>query len=130
METSYEEMSTIQMSSGMIIFLVVLGIFMIACMWKIYAKAGQPGWAAIIPIYNLYILTKIIGKPGWWVIMFLLPILNIIFLIWSYNLLSKSFGYGVGFTLGLLFLGIIFWPILAFGGSKYVGPGGVASTTA
>ena len=103
----------------------IVGILMIVAMWKIYVKAGKPGWASIIPIYNIIIFLEIIGKPWWWLlIMFFVPIANLIFMIWAINLLSKSFGKGVGFTLGLLLLGPIFILILAFGGAKYVGPAG------
>jgi len=99
-------------------------IFLIAAEWKVYAKAGQPGWACIIPIYNIYILTKIAGKPGIWTLWCLIPVVNIVFVIWLYNILSKSFGHDEGFTVGLLLLGFIFWPILGFGKSKYLGPYG------
>jgi Family of unknown function (DUF5684) len=99
-------------------------VFIIAAMWKVYEKAGQPGWAAIIPIYNIYILTKIGGKPGWWVLMLIIPFVNIIFLVWIYNMVSKSFGKDEGFTVGLIILGFIFWPILGFGSAKYLGPYG------
>ena len=99
-------------------------IFLIAAEWKVYTKAAQPGWACIIPIYNIYILTKIAGKPGIWTLWCLIPIVNIVFIIWLYNMLSKSFGHDEGFTVGLLLLGFIFWPILGFGKSKYLGPYG------
>lgn len=99
-------------------------IFLIAAMWKVFEKAGQPGWAAIIPIYNIYIMTKIGGKPGWWVLMMFLPVINIIYAIWLYNMISKSFGKDEGFTVGLVLFGIIFWPILGFGAAKYLGPFG------
>ena len=99
-------------------------IFLIAAQWKVYAKTGQPGWACIIPIYNIYILTKIAGKPGIWTLWCLIPVVNIVFVIWLYNILSKSFGHDEGFTVGLLLLGFIFWPILGFGKSKYLGPYG------
>lgn len=109
-----------------IFFLVWLGfiVFFIAAMWKVFEKAEQPGWTAIVPIYNLYIMTKIGGKPGWWVIMFFLPIVNLIFLIWLYNMISKSFGKAEGFTVGLVILGFIFWPVLGFGSAQYQGPYG------
>jgi hypothetical protein len=97
---------------------------MIIAMWRIYEKAGQPGWAAIIPIYNILVLLKIIGKPGWWFLMFFIPIVNIIFMVWMYNLLSKSFGKSEGFTVGLIFLGFVFFPMLAFGTAEYIGPVG------
>jgi hypothetical protein len=107
-----------------IIFCLAIAVVVIAGMWKVFTKAGQPGWAAIIPIYNWYIMTKIGGKPGWWVFMFLIPIVNYIFLIWLYNMISKSFGKDEAFTVGLVLLGIVFWPILGFGGAKYQGPFG------
>ncbi|HEY2125340.1 MAG TPA: DUF5684 domain-containing protein, partial [Chthoniobacterales bacterium] len=76
---------------------IVVGLLIIISMWKIFAKAGQPGWAAIIPIYNYYILCKIVGRPGWWVLLLFLcaTIFGIILCID----LAKSFGQGVGFAL-------------------------------
>ena len=99
---------------------------MIVSMWKIYTKAGKPGWACIIPIYNIIVLLEIVGKPWWWLLLMCLPIVNIVFAIWMLNLLSKSYGHEVGFTLGLLFLSFIFIPILGLGESKYGGPAGAA----
>lgn len=107
-----------------IIFLVAFVIFIIAAMWKVFEKAGQPGWAAIIPIYNIYIMTKIGGKPGIWTLLCLIPIVNYVFMIWLTNMISKSFGKDEGFTAGMIFLGFIFWPILGFGSAKYLGPFG------
>jgi Family of unknown function (DUF5684) len=109
---------------GAIIFLLAFAIFIIAAMWKVFVKAGQPGWAAIIPIYNIYIMTKIAGKPGYWTLLCLIPFLNIVFSIWLHNMISKSFGKDEGFTVGLVILGFIFWPILGFGAAKYLGPFG------
>ncbi len=109
---------------GIIVYLLVIIFLVIVPMWKIYTKAGQPGWAVLIPIYNLLVLLKIVGKPGWWFLLYLIPIVNYVFLIWTINLLSKSFGKDVGFTLGLLFLGFIFYPILGYGKAQYVGPAG------
>ena len=103
---------------------LIFGIFLIAAQWKIYTKAGQPGWACIIPIYNFYILLKIVGKPWWWLLLMLIPFVNLIYAIWTVNMLSKSFGKDEGFTVGLLLLGIIFYPILGFGSAKYQGPFG------
>jgi hypothetical protein len=113
-----------EFSPGLIIVWLAFVVFIIAAMWKVFEKAGQPGWAAIIPIYNVYIMTKIGGKPGWWVILLLIPLVNLIFIIWIYNMVSKSFGKEEGFTIGLLLLGIVFWPILGFGSAKYLGPFG------
>ena len=108
----------------LIIVVLAVVVFLIAAMWKIFEKAGQEGWKAIIPIYNMYVLLKIVGKPGWWLLLFLIPIVNYVFIIWTYNMLSKSFGKEEGFTVGLVLLGIIFFPILGFGEAKYLGPYG------
>jgi len=110
--------------AGLLILYIAIIVLLIAAEWKIYTKAGKPGWAVIVPIYNIIVLLEIVGKPWWWIFLLLIPIVNIIFLIWMINLLSLSFGKGTGFTLGLLFLGIIFYPILGFGSAKYVGPAG------
>lgn len=112
------------MTSSIVIIELIVIIFLIICYWKIFTKAGKPGWAAIIPIYNVIVLLEIIGKPWWWLLLLLIPFVNIIFMIWMINLLSKSFGKGVGFTIGLIILSIIFVPILAFGAAKYAGPAG------
>ena len=112
---------------GLIFTLLAFVVFLVVCQWKIYTKAGQPGWACIIPIYNYYILLKIVGKPGWWLLLLLIPFVNIIFAIWVTNMLSKSFGKDEGFTVGLLLLGIVFYPILAFGSARYLGPYGDAA---
>ena len=108
----------------------VLLIVMIVAYWKIFTKAGEEGWKSIIPIYNIVILLKIVGRPWWWLLLMLIPFVNLIILIIVMNDLSKSFGHGLGFTLGLIFLSVIFYLILGFGGSKYVGPGGVAASPA
>jgi hypothetical protein len=105
-------------------FEIALIVLFIVAFWKVFEKAGQPGWAAIIPIYNAYILCKIGGKPGWWVILLCIPVVNVIFGIWLTNMISKSFGKDEGFTVGLVLLGFIFYPILAFGDAKYIGPFG------
>jgi Family of unknown function (DUF5684) len=104
------------------IFWLAFMILMIAACWKIFTKAGQPGWASIIPIYNWYILCKIVGRPGWWVILLLIPFINFIIGIILCIDLAKSFGKGVGFGIGLILLGVIFFPILGFGGAQYQGP--------
>lgn len=100
-------------------------IVYIVAQWKIYQKAGQPGWAAIIPIVNIYFLLKIVGKPGWWLlIIFFFPPVGFFLGIYMIHLLSKSFGKDILFTLGLLLLGVLFYPILGFGDAKYIGPAG------
>lgn len=102
-----------------IVLQVAVAIFYIVVMWKIYVKAGQPGWASIIPIYNVYIMLKIAGKPGWWLLLFFVPIANIIVGILVIISFAERFGKGVGFVLGLIFLSPIFYAILAFNSSEY-----------
>jgi hypothetical protein len=109
-------------ASGLI-GLVILVIAIVAY-WRIFTKAGEAGWKAIIPIYNTIVLLKIVGRPWWWLLLMLIPLVNIIVFIVVMNDLSKSFGHGMGFTLGLIFLSFIFYLILAFGSSQYRGPAG------
>lgn len=106
-------------------YLAIIALFIVSA-WKINTKAGKPGWACIIPIYSALITLEIIGKPWWWILLIIfLPGINLIWLIWMTNLLSKSFGKGTGFTLGLIFLSFIFYPILGLGDAKYIGPAGL-----
>jgi uncharacterized membrane protein YhaH (DUF805 family) len=106
----------------LIIVFLALIVFEIASMWKVFAKAGKPGWAAIIPFYNTYVLLNIVGRPGWWLILFFIPFVNIVMLIIVMLDLAKSFGKSGGFAVGLILLGIIFVPILGFGSAQYRGP--------
>lgn len=107
---------------GTILFFVAIWLVCIIGIWKVYTKAGKPGWAAIIPIYNIIVLLEIIGKPVWWFLLLLVPCVNIVFLVWMYNLLAKSFGKSEGFTVGLILLNPIFMLILGFGDAVYLGP--------
>ena len=130
-EYSYSAQGTAPSPFATIIALLITLVVIVA-MWKVFTKAGQPGWASIIPIYNLYIWCKIVGRPAWWIILMLIPFVNFIICIILCIDLAKSFGKGVGFGLGLAFLGIIFFPILGFGSAQYQGPstGGLAPRTA
>ena len=118
--------------SGVGLFLwLALVVLYIAGGWKVFEKAGEAGWKFIIPIYNLYILLKIVGRPGWWLILYFIPFVNIVILIIVWVDLSKSFGHGVGFAIGLIFLPYIFLLILGFGSDRYLGPaasGGASAT--
>jgi ABC-type sulfate transport system permease subunit len=107
----------------MTIIWLALAILMIVATWKVFIKAGWPGWAVLIPIYNTYVFLKIAGKPGWWLIWFFIPFLNFIFGIIATVAFSRSFGKGAGFVVGLILLPIVFMPILAFGEAQYVGAG-------
>ena len=97
-------------------------ILMVAALWKVFTKAGEPGWAAIVPILNTYFLCKITGRPGWWVILMFIPFVNLIIWIILCIDVAKSFGKGVGFGIGLIFLPFIFAVILGFGSAQYQGP--------
>jgi hypothetical protein len=101
---------------------VVLTVFMLVAWWIVYTRAGKPGWACIIPIYNIIVLLEIVGKPWWWIFLMLVPFVNIVIAVIMYHNLSLSFGKGVGFTVGLLLLPIVFLPILAFGDAIYQSP--------
>ena len=106
---------------------MIIGFILLAAFWKIFAKAGQPGWASIIPIYNVLVLLRIVGKPYWWLFLLIIPGVNIVSLIMLTHGLFKSFGKGAGFTFGLMVLSFVFYPILGFGGAPYLGPGGTES---
>jgi uncharacterized membrane protein YhaH (DUF805 family) len=112
-----------QKAPGPIFWIIYAAIVipMIAAMWKVFTKAGHPGWACLIPIYNLYIMCKIAGRPGWWVILMFIPLVNLIIIIILVIDIAKSFGKGVGFGIGLLLLPFIFYPILGFGSAQYQG---------
>ena len=101
---------------------MAVGLAMIVGIWKVFEKAGKPGWAAIIPIYNLYVLLQVAGKPGWWLVLCFIPLVNLI--IWIITLVAPAakFGKGAGFVIGLIFLPFIFYPILGFGDAEYFRP--------
>ncbi|MHC4953461.1 MAG: DUF5684 domain-containing protein [Planctomycetota bacterium] len=90
--------------------------------WKVFTKAGQPGWAIFIPIFNLYVLLCIAGRPWWWLLLFLIPIVNVV--LWVILLLdvAASFGQSALFGIGLFFLFPIFFMILGLGSAQYAGP--------
>ncbi len=101
---------------------LVIAVIAVVALWKMFTKAGEPGWAAIVPIYNLVVLLKIAGKPLWWIILLIIPFVNIVVGIIVAISLAKAFGKGVGFGVGLIVLPFIFYPILGFGSAAYVGP--------
>ena len=98
---------------------LALMLAVIAGFWKTFVKAGQPGWGVLIPIFNLYLLIKVAGRPGWWLLLMFVPIVNFVVSIIILIDVAKNFGKGVGFAMGLLFLGVIFYPILGFGDAQY-----------
>ena len=110
-------------AGGLLFFLIYFAviILMIAGMWKMFEKAGQQGWLAIIPILNIYILIKIAGREGWWIILFLIPCVNIVVALLVYLDVAKQFGKSAGYGIGLWLLGFIFFPLLGFGDDQYQG---------
>jgi len=106
---------------GTILYFVVI-VFFIYCMWRVFAKAGKPGWAAIIPFYNVIVELEIVGRPWYWLLLMLIPFVNIVLAIIVMIRMAKVFGKGGGFAVGLILLPFIFLPILAFDSSTYLGP--------
>jgi len=108
-------------AAALVIVLIELAlmIVVIAGLWKTFVKAGKPGWGAIIPIYNGILLLQIAKRPVWWIILLLIPLVNVIITIIVSLDVAKFFGKGAGFGIGLAFLPFIFYPILGFGDAKY-----------
>ena len=109
-------------SMGMFGLLAYIGVIVlvIVSIWKIFEKAGKPGWAAIVPIYNVIVLLEIVKKPTWWIVLMLIPLVNIVVAIIVYVELAKAFGKSAGFGIGMIFLSFIFLPLLAFGDDQYL----------
>ena len=111
--------------AGAIVFIgiyLLIIVAMFASLWKIFAKAGQPGWAGIVPIYNLFVMINIVGLPVWFIVLFFVPCINIFVGLYLTYGLAKSFGKEIGFVILLILLPVVGYPLLAFGDSKYVGP--------
>jgi hypothetical protein len=105
-----------------LLLVLVVIVFYVVALWRLFSKAGVPGWGAIVPIYNVYLWCKIAGRPGWWVLLFIVPLVNVIVhLIVSLDV-AKSFAKSGAFGVGLWLLAFIFVPILGYGSSTYVGP--------
>jgi hypothetical protein len=105
-----------------VLFCLLIGVVTIAALWKVFTNAGQPGWASKVPIYNLIVLLNIVGKPLWWIILLMIPLVNI-YAIFSIAIsLAKSFEKSTGFGIGLVLPSVIFYPILGFGSARYIGP--------
>ena len=94
-------------------------IIFFAGVWKAFQKANEPGWAGIVPIYNVYVMIKIGENKWWWLILLVIPLINVIALLKINIDVAKAFGQGLGFGVGLAVLPYIFWPLLGFGGYQY-----------
>jgi hypothetical protein len=110
---------------GFIVFVIELGIAILAIAgcWKTFEKAGKPGWAAIVPIYNVVIMLEIAGKPLWWIVLIFIPFVNFVVIILIMIAFAAKFGKGAGFGVGLAFLSFVFFPMLGFGDAQYIGGG-------
>jgi hypothetical protein len=106
---------------GAVVFFGIFGVI-IAGAWKVFVKAGHPGWASIVPFYNQYVLTQIVGRPILWFILLFVPCVNFVALFLITQDLAKSFGKSSGFGIGLFLLSPIFIPLLGFGDDQYSGP--------
>lgn len=101
---------------------LIFAVLVIAGMWKAFIKAGKPGWAAIVPIYNVIVMIQVAGRPVWWIFLLLIPLVNIIVEVIIALDIAKAFGKSVLFGIfGLIFFSPIGWLMLGFGDAKYVG---------
>lgn len=106
-------------ATGFLLLMVGFVVFMAASLWKVFDKAGEPGWAALVPIYNMVVLLKVVGRPTWWV--GLLLFVPFVFIVVAVDL-AKSFGRSAAFGVLLALVPIIGFPMLAFSEDRYVGP--------
>ena len=122
MNYSYSYSYSSQPSPAMMIVCLLVAVVSIVAMWKLYTKAGKPGWAALIPFYNIWVLYEIVCNRGTAMFRLLIPFYNIYWAIKTDIELAHAYGQSTGFGVGLIFLGPIFECILAFGNARYVGP--------
>ena len=101
------------------LLLIGVLILILTSFWKIFAKAGRPGWLSLIPVVNLYNLIQIAGRPGWWILLFLIPVVNFVVAIVVTINIANKFGKSTLFGVGMIFLPIIFYPLLAFSDATY-----------
>ena len=125
---SYNEGDLSSLPASYWILMLAISVFAIVCMWKVFEKAGKPGWKAIVPFLNLYTLFEITWGNGWYFLLMFLAIIPIVgsvavfvIIIMTYVKLAKAFGKSGGFAVGLIFLGLIFMGVLAFDSSTYLG---------
>jgi len=109
-----------------LVIVIPIVLIAIVAVWRVFTKAGQPGWAVLIPFYNLYVYSQVVKRPGWWMLLYfasIIPVvgsLAVLFVSIIDNLrLAKLFGKSSGFGVGIILLGVVFLPILAFGDADY-----------
>jgi len=103
------------------LLMLAMMVFVLASVWRVFTKAGKPGWASLIPIYNMVVMLEIVGRPMWWILLMFIPFVNMIVAFILMMDMARSFGKGAGFGLGLFFLGFVFYPVLGFGDAQYEG---------
>lgn len=106
----------------MMVGLIGVAVLTVAGLWGVFAKAGRPGWHALVPVLNMVTLCQVSGLSGWFAIATLIPLVNMIFMFYLAHKLAACFGKGLGFALGIVFLGFAFLPMLAFGSASYTAP--------
>ena len=108
---------------GLVFFLIYIAVivFEIVALWKVYAKAGKPGWACLIPIYDIIVLLDIAKCPIWYIILFFIPVVNVVATVMVSIKFAQVFGKGIGMALLIIFLPVVAIPVLAFGNAKYQG---------
>lgn len=121
---SYDIMYASMAGALMVYYIIVLavGIVTLVGLWKMFTKAGKPGWACIIPFYSQYCQFEMAWGNGWLFLLMFVPCVNFVFMIMMWIKMAKAFGQGTGFGLGLFFLNPIFVLILGFGSAQYIGP--------
>ena len=111
-------------AGGLVLAIQVLFVLIqLAGMWKVFEKANHAGWKAVVPIYNLYVMLKIGENAWWWLLVLIVPIVNFYALYRIHAGVARAFGKGIGFGLGLAFLGVVFFPLVGFGNYRYRGRG-------
>jgi hypothetical protein len=114
----YDPVGVLGSGLGLLIYFAIL-IIMVAAYWKVFTKAGKAGWLSIIPIINLAIMLEIVKRPVWWLVLYLVPFVNIVVHVIVTLDTARAFGKGSGFGLGLFFLPVVFYPVLGFGSARY-----------
>lgn len=105
-----------------LVIVLVVAVISLVGMWKVFTKAGKPGWGAIIPFYNTYCLFDMSMGTGWLFLLCFVPCVNVVMLVIMWIKLAQAFGKGVGFGIGMLLVPFVFLLILGFGDAQYVGP--------
>ena len=108
-------------AGGFMLVCLLVSLVVLAGVWKVFTKAGEPGWASLIPIYNVVVLLRIVGRPAWWTVLLFVPLIGFVVGFVALMDLARVFGRGIGYAVGLTVLPFIFFPHLGLGDSQYQG---------